>query len=287
MLNKGDKQFISYYLQFLSYYTYFAHRYYNSQIGRFITLDPVDDKKGTSPYAYCSNNPLKFTDPTGEVKSYAQVEEMFQIYGSWKAGQPDLWSTFASWPGSMASYMKAHPEFYAQVYLNEFISQMRFYFAKHNYFRQTYQYGSTTIETYLYFNAITMSVMVGMNRYDNPELVAGSGAGLGSTYGPAEEASLMNYVYTQWCIANYRIHGSTIVLSDWIRVGSTNIWACGDWAYEAHYMFEGMNLKYWRTEVVNLYIHAIVRAKFGTETMYYDPWIEAPILYGLSNWLRR
>jgi len=51
---------------------YFCQRYYDSQIGRFITLDPVDDKKGTSPYAYCSNDPLKVTDPTGETSMAAE-----------------------------------------------------------------------------------------------------------------------------------------------------------------------------------------------------------------------
>ena len=144
-----------------TYYGYFCQRYYDSQIGRFITLDPVDDKKGTSPYAYCANNPLKFNDPTGEKFSYLEMEERYWFlkdYGIWKAGQPDLWSTFASWPGSMASYMRAHPEFYAEVYLNEFISQMRFYFAKHDYFRTIYETAGERVTIEYFFNPITMSV---------------------------------------------------------------------------------------------------------------------------------
>ena len=110
-----------------TYYGYFCQRYYDPQIGRFITLDPVDDKKGTSPYAYCDNNPLKFNDPTGEKFSYLEMEERYWFlkdYGIWKAGQPDLWSTFASWPGSMASYMRAHPEFYQLVLENEVIGEI-------------------------------------------------------------------------------------------------------------------------------------------------------------------
>jgi RHS repeat-associated protein len=46
---------------------YFCLRYYDPQIGRFMTLDPVD-QKGASPYAYCFNNPLTSLDPTGAVR---------------------------------------------------------------------------------------------------------------------------------------------------------------------------------------------------------------------------
>ncbi len=42
---------------------YFNARYYDPEVGRFLTEDP--SRKGTSWYTYCSNNPLGFTDPTG------------------------------------------------------------------------------------------------------------------------------------------------------------------------------------------------------------------------------
>jgi len=42
---------------------YLRNRYYNSSIGRFITEDPIRD--GVNWYAYCGNNPIMFTDPTG------------------------------------------------------------------------------------------------------------------------------------------------------------------------------------------------------------------------------
>lgn len=38
-------------------------RWYDPQTGRFITEDPARD--GVNWYAYCGNNPLNFTDPTG------------------------------------------------------------------------------------------------------------------------------------------------------------------------------------------------------------------------------
>ncbi len=275
-------------LDFESGLNYFCQRYYDSQIGRFMTLDPVDDKSGISPYAYCSNNPLRFTDPTGEKFSDLEMEEKFWFmkdYGIWKAGQPDLWSTFASWPGSMASYMKAHHEFYAQVYLNEYISQMMHYYAKHDYFKQTYQYGTTTVEIYEYFNPIVMAVMIGLNRYENPELVAGSGAGMGSTYTPEVELSLMISAYYKFIDGNYPIHGSTLVPAYAVRylIGDRNIWTCADWSYELNSVFESMNLKYWQTKVVNIWkVHSLVSANYNERTRYFDPYFMAPFLYGFQ-----
>jgi RHS repeat-associated protein len=49
-------------------YNYNA-RYYDSNIGRFISPDSVvqdlGDPQSLNPYAYCRNNPLKYTDPSG------------------------------------------------------------------------------------------------------------------------------------------------------------------------------------------------------------------------------
>ena len=42
---------------------YFNARWYDANTGRFISEDPARD--GAAWYVYCSNNPLKFTDPTG------------------------------------------------------------------------------------------------------------------------------------------------------------------------------------------------------------------------------
>ena len=49
-------------------YDYFGARYYDSDVGRFLSVDPLADAPanvGTSPYAYVWNNPLKFIDPDG------------------------------------------------------------------------------------------------------------------------------------------------------------------------------------------------------------------------------
>ncbi len=42
---------------------YLHNRYYDPEIGRFITEDPVKD--GSNWYVYCGNNPIMFVDPSG------------------------------------------------------------------------------------------------------------------------------------------------------------------------------------------------------------------------------
>lgn len=47
-------------------YDYFGARYYDSDLGRWMTVDPLMDKyPGWSPYNYTYNNPLKYIDPNG------------------------------------------------------------------------------------------------------------------------------------------------------------------------------------------------------------------------------
>ena len=44
---------------------YFNARWYDSELGRFISEDPVMDPNSPNLYCYCKNNPLLFIDPTG------------------------------------------------------------------------------------------------------------------------------------------------------------------------------------------------------------------------------
>jgi len=53
---------------------YFNARWYDAKTGRFISEDPIRD--GLNWYAYCSNNPVNYVDPTGLFdESTGKVEE--------------------------------------------------------------------------------------------------------------------------------------------------------------------------------------------------------------------
>jgi len=43
---------------------YFHARWYDPELGRFYSLDPII-YPGQSPYSYCYNNPTNFVDPSG------------------------------------------------------------------------------------------------------------------------------------------------------------------------------------------------------------------------------
>ena len=52
---------------------YLQTRYYDPEVGRFITIDSVEyldpeSINGLNLYAYCGNNPVMFTDPNGTTK---------------------------------------------------------------------------------------------------------------------------------------------------------------------------------------------------------------------------
>ena len=43
------------------------HRYYDPDIGRYITADPIGLEGGVNLYTYVENNPVKLVDPPGAL----------------------------------------------------------------------------------------------------------------------------------------------------------------------------------------------------------------------------
>jgi len=169
---------------------YFCLRYYDPQIGRFMTLDPVD-QKGMSPYAYCFNNPLISLDPTGAAREgyvtpirprqghasgggrlpygwalvhHTEEEDLWhdQVmeYWSYKAWEFTGWGDWRN-RGSMESYLCANPVLFAELWEKEDISRIHWYFIKNDYFRITETKPGERITTEYFFNPITMGI--GMN----------------------------------------------------------------------------------------------------------------------------
>jgi len=58
---------------------YFNARYYDPRMGRFLAEDPVRD--GLNWYAYCGNNPVSFTDPTGLIQWPTLTGNVSSAYG--------------------------------------------------------------------------------------------------------------------------------------------------------------------------------------------------------------
>ncbi len=65
---------------------YFNARYYDPNLGRFISEDSAKD--GANWYSYCSNNPLKYVDPSGKVYDLADV-----FFAAWSYS--DLYKHFS------------------------------------------------------------------------------------------------------------------------------------------------------------------------------------------------
>jgi len=57
-------------------YDYFGARYYDSDLGRWLSVDPLSSKyPGWSPYKYGYNNPVRYYDPNGMFDTRIEIDE--------------------------------------------------------------------------------------------------------------------------------------------------------------------------------------------------------------------
>ena len=90
----------------LNTYDYSARQYY-SILGRWDRVDPLCERYySTSPYAYCSNNPIRFVDPTGMQRE--EPEKQRDANGFEANKNSHLKYT----PRSEKPLESIHPEFY-------------------------------------------------------------------------------------------------------------------------------------------------------------------------------
>src|SRR5260221_14602976 len=62
---------------------------YDSNVGRWIQRDPIEERGGLNLYAYVANDPILYTDPTGEMP-FTSHDGYFKVNCSCK-GKINLW----------------------------------------------------------------------------------------------------------------------------------------------------------------------------------------------------
>jgi len=89
-------------------------RYYSPTLGRFISRDPLSGaefSQGTNLYAYCDNNYLNATDPTGMCSQSSGVSQYFG-----RLGQDLLGDVEAPWnDGQLIGNSLAHGTFFSDI----------------------------------------------------------------------------------------------------------------------------------------------------------------------------
>ena len=75
LANLNPFRYRSYYFDTETDFYFLKTRYYDPEIGRFMTIDDIsyldpDSINGLNLYAYCGNNPIMYSDPNGTLKWY-------------------------------------------------------------------------------------------------------------------------------------------------------------------------------------------------------------------------
>lgn len=78
---------------------YYRARYYDPELGRFISEDPIGFKGGVNLYAYVGNNPLIYSDPSGNVPWDQVFGTVRVIGGVAEVASGAVIATGTSWTG--------------------------------------------------------------------------------------------------------------------------------------------------------------------------------------------
>ena len=87
---------------------YYGARYYDTQLARFLSTDPLFNPLKPSPYAYVHNNPIKMVDPDGRnavlfMNPYVMGAGLLFLGTSWVISQnPELREQLLNVPGYIA-----------------------------------------------------------------------------------------------------------------------------------------------------------------------------------------
>ena len=93
MAEKNPLRYRGYYYDSETGYYYLQSRYYDPANRRFINADVYNSTSqgfvGTNMFAYCQNNPICYTDPSGEFSILGWLHDI------WKEGECAIWKGFA------------------------------------------------------------------------------------------------------------------------------------------------------------------------------------------------
>ena len=89
---------------------YLKTRYYDPEIGRFISPDSIDYQSpesinGLNLYAYCGNDPINMVDPTGHIAFFVVTAIIGAIIGFGLAAYKDYKEDGVWFSGSAGSYI--------------------------------------------------------------------------------------------------------------------------------------------------------------------------------------
>jgi RHS repeat-associated protein len=101
-----DKQFTGQRLDGTGLY-YYGARYYDAGIGRFISADTIVQSPGNpqtlNRYSYCLNNPLAYTDPTGNIVDF-YVDGFSALYDLRFLMESEEFVNSQTWKGFLALF---------------------------------------------------------------------------------------------------------------------------------------------------------------------------------------